>query len=767
MPRSIALRCAPVTGLLLAALVAPAVHAQSTGSVALAVDCRELEPVLVPGAIPAHFLPNVGQRDDGIDFHLPAIGGGLTVGPAGISYGTGDGAVVQRFPGATPVFRAGVGDPTEATTTVLAGGTTWALPDAGAVETDAFVPGITLGLTSTHRVLTLRLDAVPGSDPGAVRWIYDGAAEAFAAPGDGGHLRVRRTDGSHLDVRAPHAWQVDSDGTEVPLDAAFTLDPDGSVGLSVAAADPARSWHLEIETLFAPAGARYRTVRHDQGFVVAAGTTAARGGDDGDVLVFALDGDGAIHWTTLLAGDGEDQPHAVAVDQDGSILVAGATASRDFPALAGEGAGGLDGFVVRLAPLGLGATAGTRIHAGAGDDAAGALLIEGDGSILIGGQGEVAPESEGAISFSALVPTLASEQRPTYLSRLDPGLTQTTDTATLWAPELRRLDVWRGCNGDIVFGVAAESSSGCGSWPKLSYEMDYRNEDYDLDHDYGSGVPGLGSPLPGGFGYHALRWRYYQANDLHPPANWTVDWTLAPNGSVSPPIPAIPKAGANCYTEPILDTLELDLFEHNGSTIDPPGGWGCLSHTNEQKLALAAAFYSQRYGSPTYTNFRIWEPWNNNGAGGWTGYTIAIEETEWEVQCPPWSNYNGQRLEDLCDFSSGWLGGVNCTAYTSGVVGADFSLFASRFEGVHWKPLVWYQRGIGFNTDRWWDFYTAGDLIVDPPDDPYESLLIEEAVTQLSGYTASMYPVRLDVYEGGAVTSSSVGSALLPSAGTP
>ncbi len=65
--------------------------------------------------------------------------------------------------------------------------------------------------------------------------------------------------------------------------------------------------------------------------------------------------------------------------------------------------------------------------------------------------------------------------------------------------------------------------------PDLVYEQDQIAQDYDIDTDWGN--PLLGFP-PGGFGFHALRWKEYHANaTAFPP--FVLDWSLV----TSPDVP--------------------------------------------------------------------------------------------------------------------------------------------------------------------------------------------------------------------------------------
>lgn len=78
----------------------------------------------------------------------------------------------------------------------------------------------------------------------------------------------------------------------------------------------------------------------DGGFVVA-GYTYSYGSGQADVLVFKLNSDGKLLWSTTIGGKSFDHAFAVVETADGGIVVAGETSSN--------GSGGNDIYLVRLA----------------------------------------------------------------------------------------------------------------------------------------------------------------------------------------------------------------------------------------------------------------------------------------------------------------------------------------------------------------------------------------------------------------------------------
>ena len=92
--------------------------------------------------------------------------------------------------------------------------------------------------------------------------------------------------------------------------------------------------------------------------------------------------------TTYLGGTGGDDVSDLAVAPDGTIYVAGATASRDFPVTAGaiqrEPRGRVSAFVARLSPDGAKLMAATLLG-GTGDTRATAVAVDQHGNVYLAG----------------------------------------------------------------------------------------------------------------------------------------------------------------------------------------------------------------------------------------------------------------------------------------------------------------------------------------------------------------------------------------------
>ncbi|MEM7350820.1 MAG: hypothetical protein AAF657_08440, partial [Acidobacteriota bacterium] len=367
------------------------------------------------------------------------------------------------------------------------------------------------------------------------------------------------------------------------------------------------------------------------GYMVAGATVSDAGRD---ILLARLDGEtGEVLGGTVVGGSGDDVAQALAVGAKGQIVLAGSSDSHDL-APGQRAASGRDGFALTLDAESLKVVEAAFV-ATEGEDSIRAVVRTESGEMLLAGtsDGEVIPTASGQ-SLTTVFPRGAREQQTYFVARAEGA--SAAITGVFDAAPVETLDAWIDCKGEPVVGVLPlAAAAGCGGWPDLEYTMGAYNENYHIDHDWGNPPPGAGSP-PGGFGYHALRWKSYWANSLTIGNPWTVDWTLAPSGT------PIPKGGTVCGQASELNTLEGNVFANNGTPDNPGGTWLCGQHSEVQELGLIAAFLSQRWGTPTYTNFvdRLPSPEQQ--------HTVGIEKTTFEVVCPGGpSTYNGETLDDL------------------------------------------------------------------------------------------------------------------------
>ncbi len=116
--------------------------------------------------------------------------------------------------------------------------------------------------------------------------------------------------------------------------------------------------------------------------------TLQRGpGGRGDVFVTKIGSDGTTEWLVVLGGHWRDEPRALAVDDDGSVVVAGDTESVLFPTEAALQAGfpGVsEGFVTRIAPDGRSLEWST-FYGGSGEDVVRDIALGADGAVTLVG----------------------------------------------------------------------------------------------------------------------------------------------------------------------------------------------------------------------------------------------------------------------------------------------------------------------------------------------------------------------------------------------
>ncbi|HEU4394847.1 MAG TPA: fibronectin type III domain-containing protein [Planctomycetota bacterium] len=149
--------------------------------------------------------------------------------------------------------------------------------------------------------------------------------------------------------------------------------------------------------------------------VLGAISTEPAGGTD--AFVASFNSADSIRYWGRFGGMADDRGVAIAQEGGGAVVLAGTTASPDFPVRAaaiGTPIGGTDGFLVRLAPNGSSMTYGTFLG-GSGDDEIGAVATTGSGSLLIAGAtdssdfstggGEAGATAGGVDGFLARVPT--------------------------------------------------------------------------------------------------------------------------------------------------------------------------------------------------------------------------------------------------------------------------------------------------------------------------------------------------------------------------
>lgn len=235
------------------------------------------------------------------------------------------------------------------------------------VRYEDLYPGIDVHYDGNQGNLKSTYMVRPGVDPNLIRWRYDGASHIALDPATG-QLLVTLA-GSiipSLFETAPIAWQ-EIEGQRVPVQVAYTLsadpaDPDGMplVGFDVGAYD--RAYPLIIDpallysTFWGGSGVDtgYAITVDDFGTYITGETTspdfpgnpvstpredqdpvqppASGGSGDSHVFVTKILTSGEfLVFSSYFGGSSGDIGYGIAVDEDASVYVTGATRSPDFP----------------------------------------------------------------------------------------------------------------------------------------------------------------------------------------------------------------------------------------------------------------------------------------------------------------------------------------------------------------------------------------------------------------------------------------------------
>jgi hypothetical protein len=163
------------------------------------------------------------------------------------------------------------------------------------------------------------------------------------------------------------------------------------------------------------AGAAYVAGRAGTGFPTTAPLQAASGGGPDAFVAKLAPAGSTVAYATFLGGSGADDAFGIGVESTGAAVVAGSTASPNFPTAAAAratAAGGADGFVAKLNPAGSALAYGTYLG-GAGADAASAVAVDGAGAAVVAGD----TSSDDFPSVAALQPRRAGES-DAFVTRL-------------------------------------------------------------------------------------------------------------------------------------------------------------------------------------------------------------------------------------------------------------------------------------------------------------------------------------------------------------
>ena len=273
------------------------------------------------------------------------------------------------------------------------------LPVFAAVRYAGLYPGIDLRYSLAGTRLKSEFRLAPGADPACIRLRYRGFQGLRLD--ERGRLHWRGAGGEYSED-APVAYQR-SGGRAVSVPARFVLLAGDTVGFRLEAydrgvplvLDPALAFSsylggagFDSATAVATDAAQNIYVAgwtESLDFPAASAPAAHAGGVDAFVAKFSPSGQ--LLFTTYLGGRGDDRAAGIAVDGAGTIWVAGATTSSNFPVLLPRQAqlkGSRDGFLAALLPDGSGLRFSTY-WGGSGEDRAAAVALDSGGSVYLAG----------------------------------------------------------------------------------------------------------------------------------------------------------------------------------------------------------------------------------------------------------------------------------------------------------------------------------------------------------------------------------------------
>ncbi len=256
------------------------------------------------------------------------------------------------------------------------------IPLFARVRASEVYPGVGLTYYGNQRQLEYDFEVAPGADPRAIRLRVDGA-KSLRLDAEG-HLRIRTRHGEVVQ-KAPVVYQV-RDGVREAVAGRFRLSGRREVRFDIPkydrrlalVIDPIVQWSVYLggnsdELAESVASDRSLSATYVAGTTLSSDLCVLSspprpvcslqfdaGSTDAFVTKFHLTSspvDLVVDYTTYVGGDGDDEAHGIAVDDNGSAHITGlSTSPGGFPGpptTFGSG-GGVDAFVVKLDPAGRG-----------------------------------------------------------------------------------------------------------------------------------------------------------------------------------------------------------------------------------------------------------------------------------------------------------------------------------------------------------------------------------------------------------------------------
>ena len=428
--------------------------------------------------LPMRFEPNQGQTDPRVKFLARGAGYGVFLTPqqAVLTLGgrTKSAVVRMQLADANPsaVVSGNAQLPGKSNYFIGNNPSKWHrdIPQFARVRYEGVYPGVDLVYYGNQGQLEYDFEVAPGADPKTIAFQFQGPQRPHL---DSNGDLVLATDGGQVRLKAPRIYQsvggqVDSDGQQ-PVAGHFVVRHDGKVGFEVAAYDRTRVLVIDPVLTYStylggsgdescsvitgvatpPSGCPAVAIDASSNIYLAGSTTSANFpltpqpttdpppaafqtalATAPDVFVTKLNSAGtAIVFSTYLGGDGADITAGVAVDSAFNVVVAGSTASSNFPASSsafqGTPAGvGVHAFVSVLNATGSALPYSTYLS-GNGVEAARGLAVDFKNKIYVIGTTTSTNQPDATHSFPATLGAIQVASLGTsqfFVSKLDPTL---------------------------------------------------------------------------------------------------------------------------------------------------------------------------------------------------------------------------------------------------------------------------------------------------------------------------------------------------------
>lgn len=274
------------------------------------------------------------------------------------------------------------------------------VPSFNEVWYEDLYPGIDLEVVGKRGAVKYNFHVASGADWRAIRMRYEDIQGLVMLPEGGLQVHVR--DGwAPLTDAAPYIYQ-EVDGVRRPVQGDFLLVDEYVCSFQVTGKydptlpvviDPEVVWSTYLGGTGLDYG--YSIALDSMDNILVTGQTFERGwlsdGEDtiyggaSDVFIAKLTASGAYIWSTYLGGEGDDGFNGIVVDSMDNVIIAGGTTSPGWISGGWDTSyhGGMDGFVVKLAPD------GTHIWSsyvgGTNDDWSGSIALDSADNVLLAG----------------------------------------------------------------------------------------------------------------------------------------------------------------------------------------------------------------------------------------------------------------------------------------------------------------------------------------------------------------------------------------------